>query len=336
MGGQGGYIRIQNKSTYDVTVSIENRRNVDDDGMDQISGDIPAGGQLPSEGETKFGGGTYQYIEGDKTFFLQKDGYFELVVNVDGSSPSSLSLKVDCNDWWFEDHSPDHDSFVRAVADVDEEDGTFKIEVRVYNNFKGAKWMEELADDIQDKPLCQVGLPGTHDSGTYTFDKEMGASPDSDLTMTIQDKLDKGRLLGALTDVILKNVFERLCQCQDISIKEQLEAGVRYLDLRVARHEETGKYYTCHGVYCADMVHVMNDINEFLSANPKEIVLLDFNHLHAMDEDDHKREFVNDIVFPALGDKVADSTQVQANSPCSEYWDKGMQAVWSCTAGTAF
>jgi hypothetical protein len=79
------------------------------------------------------------------------------------------------------------------------------------------------------------------------FDKEAGASPDNDLTSTIQDKLDKGRLLGAMTDMILGNIFKRLCQCQDKSIKEQLELGIRYLDLRVGFHPESGKFYTCHG-----------------------------------------------------------------------------------------
>jgi hypothetical protein len=67
------------------------------------------------------------------------------------------------------------------------------------------------------------------------------------LTSTIQDKLDKGRLLGAMTDMILGNIFKRLCQCQDKSIKEQLELGIRYLDLRVGYHPENGKFYTCHG-----------------------------------------------------------------------------------------
>ena len=51
---------------------------------------------------------------------------------------------------------------------------------------------------------------GTHDSGTYTFDQAMGASPDSDLTKTIE-KFCPG-LLGGLADSILGTVFRRLCQ----------------------------------------------------------------------------------------------------------------------------
>jgi hypothetical protein len=118
--GKGAYIRIRNKSTYDVTVELGGRRNVDDVGMDEIQGAIAAGDQLPPLGEANVFGGTYQYIEGDNKFVFQKDGYFQFICNVEGSSPSSLELKVDNDEWWSEDKSPDHDSFVKVVADVDE------------------------------------------------------------------------------------------------------------------------------------------------------------------------------------------------------------------------
>jgi hypothetical protein len=68
--------------------------------------------------------------------------------------------------------------------------------------------MQVMEDSIGAKRLVDVGLPGTHDSGTYQFDKDKGASPDSDLKTTIQDKLDRGRLLGKLTDRILETIFE--------------------------------------------------------------------------------------------------------------------------------
>ena len=319
--GEGAFIRIQNKSEFDVTVEFENLRNVAEGGMDKMQGAIAAGAQLPEEGETKFDGGQYQYIEGENRFFFQKDGYFGVVANVEGSSPSSLYLKVDNDEWWSEDKSPDADSKVNVVADVTEVEGVFKIEIRIYNNYHGNKWMAELAKDIRDTPLCRVGLPGTHDSGTYQFDKDMGASPDNDLTSTIQEKLG---ILGGVKDMILGNIFERLCQCQDMSIKDQLNMGVRYLDLRIVYHKESGKYYTCHGVYCADMKDIIDDINKFLSANPKEIVILDFNHLYDM-EGQHN-EFVN-AMLATLGDKVADRQQVKPNSKVSEFWKNGFQAV---------
>ena len=266
--GEGGYIRIQNKSQHKVEIKVIQGRSVDSRGMTDIQGVIAPGQQLPKNGENKYGG-VYEYIEGEVRFRMQNDGYFHLEAHVDGSSPSGLMIKVDNDNWWTEDTSPDRDSLVNMVADVDEIDGTSKIEIRVYDNVKTSSWMAELHDSIRDKPLCEVSLPGTHDSGTYRFEKEMGASPDSDLTKTIEDKLDKGGLMGKLTDFILDNIFHRLCKCQSKTLKEQMECGIRYLDLRIAYHEESGTFWTCHGVYCVNMKDVMAQINSFLTQNPK-------------------------------------------------------------------
>jgi len=266
--GEGGYIRIQNKSNHTVTIKVIKGRSVDNRGMSDIQGTIAPGGQLPENGENKYGG-VYEYMEGDVRLRIQKDGYFHLEAHVDGSSPSGLMIKVDHNHWWTEDTSPDKDSKVNLVADVDEIDGTSKVELRIYDNFNASSWMEELKDSIQDTPFCEVALPGTHDSGTYRFEKALGASPDSDLTKTIEDKLDKGGILSSMTDFILKNIFNRLCKCQSKTLKEQMEHGIRYLDLRIAYHKESSTFWTCHGVYCVNMTDVMEQIKQFLDQNPK-------------------------------------------------------------------
>lgn len=273
---EGGYIRVQNRSSKTIEFKVVEKHKVGDIGVDQIQGVMKPGSHLPTEGKQPFedekGNAdpdiVYCYIEGDVRNRFQRDGYMLLEAQVEGASPSGLKLTVDHDSWGMEDTSPDRDSPVKLVADVSEEKGMWKIELRVYNNYDTKCWMAQLADSIKELPLTEVGIPGTHDSGTYCFDRDKGASPDSDLTTTIQDKLP-GRLLGAVSNVILDQVFGRLCQCQTKSIQEQLEMGIRYLDLRVARHAESGEYYTCHGVYCANMVDVMKQITDFLDANPK-------------------------------------------------------------------
>ena len=330
--GKGANIRIQNKSTHDITVSVEDRQEIDDDGMDGIQGALAAAQQFPSEGQNKFSG-RYQYIEGEKKFFLQKDGSFKLVVNVEGSSGDSVKLCCNASDWWFEPSAEEGGS-VRIATDVEEEDEVVRIEVRIYNGFHTKSWMGELAESIGSKPLCRVGLPGTHDSGTYQWDEDAGASPDSDLTTSIQDKLEGdnkekeggifSKIGSAINDHILGTVYDSLCKCQHKSIKEQLEAGIRYLDIRVAFHEDSGKFYTCHGVHCVDMTTVVEEINTFLNESPKEIVLIDINHLYKMDG--HHKELL-DAMLATLGDKVADFNQVQPQSTVGEYWGAGAQAV---------
>ena len=274
-GGEGGYLRATNRSSYRVDLKVREKNRVDDIGIEDIQGSMEPGSRLPVEGKQPFEDedgnsdpeAVYCYIEGDVRNRLQRDGYIVLEAQVEGGSPSGLRLTVDHNSWGMEDTSPDKDSPVSLIADVTEEEDMWKIELRIYNNYDTKCWMALLEDSIKDLPLTQVGIPGTHDSGTYCFDKEKGASPDSDLTKTIQDKLP-GRVLGAVSDVILSQVFGRLCQCQSKTFKEQLDGGIRYLDLRIAYHE-SGEFYTCHGVYCANMKDVMDQIKSFLDENPR-------------------------------------------------------------------
>ena len=67
---------------------------------------------------------------------------------------------------------------------------------------------------------------------------------------------------------------------------------------------------------------------DLLYCYAQEIVLLDFNHLYAMDEDEHHFQLL-DMVYETLGDKVAHREEHKINhkSPVGEYWEHGAQAV---------
>jgi hypothetical protein len=256
--GKGAYIRIQNKSSHSVSLVLEDRELIDNRGLDKIQGSLAPGKQLPSEGTVIFQG-KYEYIEGDKERIWQKDGGFNLVASVSSvADKASIRLVVDKDEWWTKDHKHGNAGVV-LCADVDEVDDKFQIDVRIFDAVKESDWMGLLADHIRNTPLCKVALPGTHDSGTYTFCKDLGAAPDSDLTTTIQEKLEGGKgifkTIGEkINDQILDQIYKRMCQCQTQSIKQQLEAGVRYLDLRIAYHKECNSFYTCHGVSCSSNV----------------------------------------------------------------------------------
>ena len=62
-----------------------------------------------------------------------------------------------------------------------------------------SRWMEELPDDSD---FSTILYPGTHDSGTYNL------TPSN-------------------------NDFSWASKCQDLSIREQLAIGIRYVDIRV-------------------------------------------------------------------------------------------------------
>jgi|LAHS01.1.fsa_nt_gb 1-phosphatidylinositol phosphodiesterase len=98
-----------------------------------------------------------------------------------------------------------------------------------------SSWMASLDDAAT---LQSLTLPGSHDSGAYY----------------------------SLADLAGK--------CQDLSIEEQLNDGVRFLDVRLEASENT--LYVCHGPINegASFATVLKTVAAFLKDNPTETVLL--------------------------------------------------------------
>lgn len=115
---------------------------------------------------------------------------------------------------------------------------------------KNADWMEGISDDTY---VSSITIPGTHDSGTAH---------------------------------IFPSFF---LQCQSLGLKEQLEAGYRYLDIRLAIDEEEEskelKFIHAFGTckkeasflqLFSDTLHLedaVNDVYSFLEEHPTETVI---------------------------------------------------------------
>ena len=82
-------------------------------------------------------------------------------------------------------------------------------------NFSAKKWMSSFSRVLNDKKLNEIVLPGTHDSGTYPITKE---SKRTDLFLN----------LGPLNSFVAK-IGYKWAKTQDLSIREQLMSGIRYL-----------------------------------------------------------------------------------------------------------
>ncbi|MES2475103.1 MAG: phosphatidylinositol-specific phospholipase C domain-containing protein [Verrucomicrobiota bacterium] len=99
----------------------------------------------------------------------------------------------------------------------------------------GNDWMSSLNGTL---PLSQYSIPGTHDSGARY------------------------------------EQFGGTAKCQNLTIAGQLEAGVRFLDIR-CRHLDNA--FTIHhgSVYQnINFADVLNDVMGFLNANPRETVIM--------------------------------------------------------------
>lgn len=96
-------------------------------------------------------------------------------------------------------------------------------------------WMSHISDSTS---IDMISMPGTHDSGA----------------------------LHSLADVAGK--------CQDLSIKNQLEIGARYLDVRLQSVANT--LSVCHGPINEDLTlkNVLSDCRSFLMENETEAIVL--------------------------------------------------------------
>lgn len=78
------------------------------------------------------------------------------------------------------------------------------------------------------------------------------------------------------------------------SVKEQLNGGIRYLDLRLATKSNSDSIYFLHGLYGSEVNEPLHQIDDWLSAHPSEFIILDFQHFYAF-SDDHHRQLITKI-----------------------------------------
>lgn len=117
------------------------------------------------------------------------------------------------------------------------------------------KWMKKLSDLL---PVSEINIPGTHDS----------------CTAAVQ--------------------FSVLSKCQNMTVTEQLNSGIRFLDIRVEQDGE--KLKLVHDIAdCKSPVNrreklyleaVISDCKSFLSENPSETILISYKRDDGANQED--------------------------------------------------
>lgn len=119
-------------------------------------------------------------------------------------------------------------------------------------------------------------------------------------------------------------MVRRWGKTQNLSISDQLSAGIRFFDFRVAVHPATKEFRFVHGLYGGLVSHALRDINTFLMNNQKEVVILDFNHFYNMTQADHA-ELLSEIVT-RFGYCLVPPP---FTSSSFRRWDMTLQNLWS-------
>lgn len=115
---------------------------------------------------------------------------------------------------------------------------------------------------------------------TYTIEKHSDVGPDEPAFI---------RTLGRYCSLIAKPIILNWSITQRDDVRQQLNGGIRYLDLRVATKSRTRDMYFLHGLYGSEVGKPLLDIVDWLTSHAGEVVILDFQHFYAFTDEDHRR-----------------------------------------------
>jgi len=152
-----------------------------------------------------------------------------------------------------------------------------------------SSWMGNLSDDVRSAPLCLLSIPGSHNSFTYSLERSSHAGPDQP---GFVKSLIKG-FPGTSSKVLYK-----WSVTQAKNVKEQLELGVRYFDIRLQCIQ--GEFRILHCLLGMKIAEILPEIKAFVTENPTEVVILDFQHLYDFQDEDH--ENLVKLILEEFGD----------------------------------
>ncbi|KAM4623629.1 PI-PLC X domain-containing protein 1-like [Polymixia lowei] len=132
-------------------------------------------------------------------------------------------------------------------------------------------WMSGLPDQLHNIHLWNLAIPGSHDTMTYDLD--------------INSSIIEPDQLIPLSK----------CACE-VTISKQLDAGVRFFDLRIAwKPNDPTRPFFYHGLYTqSDVKTVLKVINDWAERHPKEILILAFSHFKGIEK--NVEQFHSDLI----------------------------------------
>ncbi|MCX7124887.1 MAG: phosphatidylinositol-specific phospholipase C domain-containing protein [Gammaproteobacteria bacterium] len=160
-------------------------------------------------------------------------------------------------------------------------------------------WMSQIPDS---RIMNQLIIPGTHDSGTYaiTSFSKFSLSPDDPLPIWIEE------ISNILPVSLVRAVVSGWSKTQPYSVFDQLNGGIRYLDLRVDLDQD-GHFYLNHALLSARLYDVLEQIKAFAQAHPSEIIFVDINHIFNVNNAADETQLVQ-LIQSYLGENTVPNT----------------------------
>ncbi|XP_027280547.1 PI-PLC X domain-containing protein 1 isoform X2 [Cricetulus griseus] len=181
-----------------------------------------------------------------------------------------------------------------------------------------ADWMALLCPRLWDVPLHHLSIPGSHDTMTYCLSRK---SPISQAQSRLL------HLLGRVAPCITRPMVLKWSVTQALDITQQLDEGVRYLDLRIA-HMTGGSernLHFVHMIYTTALVEdTLTEISEWLESHPREVVILACRNFEGMTDELH--EYLVGCIKNIFGDMLCPRGDIPT---LRQLWARGQQVIVS-------
>jgi len=178
-----------------------------------------------------------------------------------------------------------------------------------------ARWMTDLPHEMTVKPLLNLITPGSHDSFTYSLDKDGPIANDQPSWMQNLEWLPG-----------FKSIVYRWSVTQHFTVTQQLEHGIRYFDFRLSRPPppDDNVLKIVHGLYGSEVDPLLADMVAFLQVHTHEVLFLDFNHFYNFDDTTHK--VLIDKLVGMFGPKLCPARRPR-DVTLDQMWRSGYQVL---------
>lgn len=173
-------------------------------------------------------------------------------------------------------------------------------------------WMSQLPTELHSVPLYMLAIPGSHDSMSYDLDVNS--------SIVEPDNLKKFSWICCV-----RKMIRRWAMTQNETIVKQLDAGVRYFDLRIARKprdSNSTRLYFHHGLYTnSDVETVLRMINDWAERHPTEVIILALSNFKGFEKKNktHLHNHLISSIKTIFGAKLVPRKGVPSLKSC---WDQ--------------
>lgn len=171
-----------------------------------------------------------------------------------------------------------------------------------------SSWMANNQMKLANKKLTEILLPGTHDSFGYDLSSSTICSSDP----------------NASSSARIPNFGLAFAKTQDLSFIDQLNRGIRYFDVRLCLNN--GRVFATHSLITNHTIdELTSGLDTYLAQHPKEVVILDFNHVFGFDSGTLTNYLAT--FYSKYQRYIVDYRNNTQQSTLSEIWGSGRNLV---------